>query len=437
MQTLSRNALAGGLLIIAATAPHAQQYSVTDLGTLGGTESRASGINRLGQVVGYSYISGDAAYHAYVFANGQMQDLGTLGGVNSYAYGINSAGQVVGNSEFSGGSSGVLHGFLHQNGSMQDLSSTSATWYAATGINEAGQIAGNAIASASSSSYEHAFLYSNGASQDLGTLGGYSSYAYGLNALGQVVGHSFLANNHTDDPFVYCNGSMKDLGNPGLFGWTASINDSGQMVGTTYLTSGYPHAFLYINDTPLDLGTLGGYDSFGYGINNNGQVVGWASTTSTDKHAFVYDDGFLVDLNTLVTASPLATFVTLGTANAINDNGQIAVEGVDSRTGYTHAYLLTPFAAPPPAPSNLAATPGNRQATLSWAATYGATSYNVYKGTTAGGESSTPVATGITATTTILRGLRNRTTYYFKIAAANGVGISAFSNEASAKPSRR
>ena len=71
-------------------------YRPTDLGTLGGSYSQACDINEHGQVVGYSYIAGDAAYRGFIWdrTNG-IVPLGTLGGTNSYAYGLNNLGQVV------------------------------------------------------------------------------------------------------------------------------------------------------------------------------------------------------------------------------------------------------------------------------------------------------------------------------------------------------
>jgi probable HAF family extracellular repeat protein len=53
-----------------------------------------TGINK-GQVVGFAAIA-SPAYHAFVWQNGIMTDLGTLGGSESYAYSINDSGQVVG-----------------------------------------------------------------------------------------------------------------------------------------------------------------------------------------------------------------------------------------------------------------------------------------------------------------------------------------------------
>ena len=75
---------------------------MTALGTLGGAETYAFGINAAGRVVGYSSTTGGNS-HAYITgANGVgMTDLGTLGGGFSSAFGINSAGRVVGFSDTS------------------------------------------------------------------------------------------------------------------------------------------------------------------------------------------------------------------------------------------------------------------------------------------------------------------------------------------------
>ena len=46
----------------------------------------------------------------------------------------------------------------------------------------------------------------------------------------------------------------------------------------------------------------------------------------------------------------------------------------------------TPQVTAPAAPTNLTATPGNTQVVLSWTASSGATSYNIYRATFSGGE---------------------------------------------------
>jgi len=78
--------------------------------------------------------------------------------------------------------------------------------------------------------------------------------------------------------------------------------------------------------------------------------------------------------------------------------------------------------------------------TLNWFAPSGASAYNVYRGTTPGGEGATPIATGITGTTFTDTGLTRGTAYYYVITAVDGSpgvqggGESARSSEASASP---
>jgi probable HAF family extracellular repeat protein len=120
-----------------------------DLGTLGGSESRAVGINSTGQVVGSAFTTFDVANHAFRSSpNGQpvsLTDLGTLGGSNSSALAINSFGVVVGESEIVPGVF-VQHAFIYDT-QMRDLNSLIApgsgwTLGGANGINDLGQITG-------------------------------------------------------------------------------------------------------------------------------------------------------------------------------------------------------------------------------------------------------------------------------------------------------
>jgi probable HAF family extracellular repeat protein len=116
-----------------------------DLGTLGGA-STASGLNDMGQVVGYSLISGGGwgsptIYHAFLWdeVNG-MQDIGTLGGAQSVAQGINNLGQVVG---YSTTPDGVYHAFVWDSvNGMQNLTPENGGF--AFAINDLGTIVGEA-----------------------------------------------------------------------------------------------------------------------------------------------------------------------------------------------------------------------------------------------------------------------------------------------------
>ena len=88
----------------------------------------------------------------------------------------------------------------------------------------------------------------------------------------------------------------------------------------------------------------------------------------------------------------------------------------------------------PTPPSGLKAVAGNGSVQLAWTAAAGATSYNVYQGTTASGEGATAVLAGITGTATTVTSLMNGTQYYFVVRADTPAGLSGISNEVSAKP---
>src|SRR4029077_2337968 len=93
----------------------------------------------------------------------------------------------------------------------------------------------------------------------------------------------------------------------------------------------------------------------------------------------------------------------------------------------------------PTPPKSLTATGGQGSVSLSWSAPSSnggspITGYNIYRGTSPGAESSTPLATGVTTTSFTDPTVVNGTTYYYTVAAVNAVGTSQPSNEANATP---
>jgi hypothetical protein len=67
-----------------------------------------------------------------------------------------------------------------------------------------------------------------------------------------------------------------------------------------------------------------------------------------DAHAFLWDGTTLHDLNALIhPADPLQPFVTLFKGVDINDLGQILAQGFDSRSGESHAYVVSPIVTVP------------------------------------------------------------------------------------------
>ena len=89
--------------------------------------------------------------------------------------------------------------------------------------------------------------------------------------------------------------------------------------------------------------------------------------------------------------------------------------------------------APPPTPQNLAAEGGDNRVILAWSSSLGATRYVVKRATTSGGPYTTIAPNVKGAGYTDMTAL-NGTTYYYVVSAANSLGESGDSNEASATP---
>src|ERR1700710_2412041 len=90
-----------GLCQLAQANQHAFFWSsstgMVDLGTLGGANSLALGINNSGEVVGYSFLADNVTKHAFTWtAATGMVDIGTLpGGGAIEAEAVNDAGDVT------------------------------------------------------------------------------------------------------------------------------------------------------------------------------------------------------------------------------------------------------------------------------------------------------------------------------------------------------
>ena len=174
--------------------------------------------------------------------------------------------------------------------------------------------------------------------QDLGTLVGepnYNSFAVAINASGQVAGNSMTLPERVCARVLLGRASMRDLGTlGGRESHATAMNDSGEVAGNSDVSIGVSHAFFWDGATMRDLGTLGGARSEARDMNASGHVVGVSSTASVVQLTppFLWDGTTMRDLNTLVDpGDPLKPYVTLYYARRINDRGDIAAEGIDSR----------------------------------------------------------------------------------------------------------
>jgi probable HAF family extracellular repeat protein len=315
-------------------------YTVVDLGTLGGTESKAYGINNAGQVTGYAYTDSNTR-HAYLYENGHMRDLGTVPGWEwCEGWGINSSGQIVGRARIS--ATGDWIAITYKDGQWKDLGNLGGNsegyfYSEAYKINDTGEIVGSSYVPYS----RHPFLYSNGEMQDIvyNLSPNWVYTASAINNNGHIAGIVERFDTAYTQRTILCeNGQWRYIGAvpEGDSQEAIDINDFDHLVGFHRVGSQI-HASLYINDQEYDLGTLGGSQGIAYGINNPGQIVGSATTVDEVDHAFLYDGSQMIDLNSLI---PPDSGWTLVNAYDINDHGQII--GWGNIDGEVHAFILTP-----------------------------------------------------------------------------------------------
>lgn len=347
------------LLFFSVNSAIAATYEILDLGTLGGNSSAAYDINNFGQVVGASRSTIYVPDKAFLYSGGVMD---ALSNSESTAYGINDSGQAVGyfyTPRDQYGNS-YQHAFIYNGGVMTDIGTFGGGYISeAHSINNSGQVVGSSGAGVG---IEHAFLYSGGVMNDLGSLKG-SSWGTDINDSGQVVGYSDSATGR--HAFLYTGGIMTDIGTlGGNFSYATSINNLGQVVGTTYIAEGpdSQRAFLYSNGVMTNLGTLGSSGSEANGINDLGQVVGLTYKPDDlgvqKARAFLYSGGVMTDLNDLL---PTGSGWYLFQASAVNNNGQIVGYGWHNTApgdNDVHAFLMTPSVAPEPISSILFVTGG-------------------------------------------------------------------------------
>jgi fibronectin type 3 domain-containing protein len=166
----------------------------------------------------------------------------------------------------------------------------------------------------------------------------------------------------------------------------------------------------------------------------NGVVsLTWTQSTGTNvtgNNVYRSTSGSGGPYNLLANVAPATSYpdtaVSSGTTyfysvTAVNGGGESAL------SAYAGATTI------PAAPTGLTATAGNKQVTLSWTASTGASSYNVKRSTVNNGPY-TVIATGVSSLTYTNTGLTNGTTYYYVVSAVNGSGESTNSAQASATP---
>lgn len=292
MQRLVRTLISVSVLSLVATLSWSQ--SLTWLGTLNGSYSRANGVSDNGVVVGD--INPNFQQRGFRWQNGVMQLIGDQPDVTvSSARGVSADGSVV-VGDMNLGAAGI-RAYRWQNGVMQDLGSLSSVAYArALGVSADGSvIVGD---SRLTTGDFRAFRWQNGVMQNLGTLTFGNSQANGVSADGTVV------------------------------------------VGTANNNS---RAFRWQNGVMQDLGTLGRQSSFATAVSADGaRIVGRARNEDGRRETgFLWTptDG-MQDLN-LLYADLLSPRSSLSSPLGISPNGRYIVgQGFNGQTNRFEAFIL-------------------------------------------------------------------------------------------------
>jgi probable HAF family extracellular repeat protein len=335
------------------TAPSASRagisdYTVTDIGTLGGWYSYAVNLNDRGVVIGIS-ATATGGERAFVWipddasGTGTMHDLGTLPGwYHSAAYGINNHGDISGQVVNEEGTLALpvrWNRLPSGDYAIEALEHLGGHKGAGDAINNRGDVAG---ADCPPGLKSHIMIWSKQGNRNLGDMGGVAAIAYDINDPGQ------LAVNHypTKDPLYSVaylwseQGGFRPIGDLGGTGpqdgtFAYALNNHAEIAGFGSTPASVYHAFLWSDGGGMeDLGTLGGRDSYAYDINGGGEVVGESETANGLYHGFVWSRGQgMRDIGGLVEDG-------YSWAGATNGSGLI-VGGSDTPNGEFHAVLWT------------------------------------------------------------------------------------------------
>lgn len=293
-----------------ALSAQADIFKVTDLGTLGGSTSVGTGINNLGQVVGYSLLLNGTTNGFFWTDSGGMVNFSPTS-ADTRAFAINDSGKIVGQTDNQAFAYTPLNGMILLdpgfNGAALDVNNSGVS----VGYREDGANDRTVVWNASNGAiprFPTANTKGTAIDEDnqiVGTQNGDTSgyHNSGASNFRTQLG-SFL-------PFDY-------------YGQTAVGSDNG--VATSWdldLMQAMVLGKLFETDT----------SSTARGINS----LGWVTGDSSESGAFLWKENSLLSINSMLRPEDQGWFIESG--NDINDNGLIIGTGYYI-TGQRHAVLL-------------------------------------------------------------------------------------------------
>jgi hypothetical protein len=334
--------------------------------------------------------------------------------VNAYAQAINNLGQVAGWGNGGIVTQGTIPGqaFIGTAaGSTLIPMPAGITAVYGYGVNDSGQVG----------------AYSSTGEIVIGTITGASAYPFppgwtfasglAVNNSGQIAG--YLEGSGFNQAYITTTAGITTIPFPSgvVTSVVYAVNDLGQVAG---VANPRANGQAFIGTTsgsvvlPLPVGATYSLLSLGRSINNSGTVVGYS-----DVGGWIWDatDG------TVLVNSLVPTGWNVESAISISDNGHILAQASYNGGPYQYVDLFpngSPSAPVLSYPSNgLAGTP--LTPTLKWETPVGATSYDVYFGTSP----SPAFVTNVTTNSYTPPTLASNTTYYWQVVARNTVGTAS------------
>ena len=347
------------LVAMAACGQSAEppSYAFRDLGTLGGSNSAALGVNNRRQVVGWSTLSDDPdclsstgprpCEYPVLWVEGKPTDLGHLspGADFTHAAAINDAEVIVGTEiDHITADRYITKPFVYTEGGISGLPLLSQNpdhGGEAFDINLDGTVVGY---SDDAEQAQVLATWSDGEVTGLGPSDGIYRRGLGINSQGWIAGlHYEPLSFRPHNGIFYRKERFSLLSDPrGVLSSGNAINDNGWIAGTLAERPHSPAKATIWMPIPMGgansrvVGALDGHLSSEFlDMNSFGTAVG-TSSDSDEILAILYHDGELYDLNDLV---PVGNGI-LRSAEGINDNGDIV--GWLEIDGNTRAFLLVP-----------------------------------------------------------------------------------------------
>ncbi len=345
------------ILAFTVTVTAQVEYTITDLGEPpeGAYNVIPTGLNNLGEVVGWSYTSfASPPYRAWKWTPSEglvVLPVPPPNSSGSYAASdINDSGVIAGGSVSNYGGPA----WRFENGAYTFVGLLSGnTWAMITGLNNAGDVVGYSDNFSPGGNTDDHFLGGpgNGMVQIAQNAGNNIGR---INDLQQVAGGGGLGGN----AIIWSpDAGVTTLGDPPGFSCTfaTAINNVGQVAGRasgTCSQSSERVAWLYSESDGWEIivnialpGEGGNRNEIPLAISNTGVVVGFSDVPPERAWVWSADRGARV-LRDVIDDSALPSFFALHRAVDVNDAGQIVATGTSLSGGLHGAFLLTPVLVP-------------------------------------------------------------------------------------------